>query len=157
MKRRKEKQFMEMVRRQRDLIWRVCLGFSFSRAWTADDAMQEVLAALWTAMPGFRNECSERTWVYLVAVTTLRRIWRRQSNRPAASAPPLPEPSAEDSAEWSLRMFIDGFGEPDSMILNADLDGLSNAEIAELTGLSPSAVASRIYRRKQQLKEEYGK
>src|SRR5262245_44890861 len=31
------------------------------------DLEQEILAALWRALPSFRGECAERTWVYRVA------------------------------------------------------------------------------------------
>ncbi|MSV36373.1 MAG: hypothetical protein EXQ47_12375 [Bryobacterales bacterium] len=35
-----------------------------------DDLLQEITLALWAALPRFRGESSERTWVYRVAHNT---------------------------------------------------------------------------------------
>jgi RNA polymerase sigma factor (sigma-70 family) len=32
-----------------------------------DDLRQEILLAIWNALPRFRGDCSERTWVYRIA------------------------------------------------------------------------------------------
>lgn len=146
---------MAMLLRQRNLIWRVCRGFSLGKAWTVEDMMQEVFIALWRSRRHFRGDCSESTWVYSVAVKTLCALCRKHSNRPAPIEDTVPEPATVDSGEWHLRMFIDSLGEPDSLILNAHLDGFDNDKIAEMTGLSMAAVASRIYRGKQQIRKEY--
>jgi RNA polymerase sigma-70 factor (ECF subfamily) len=145
-----------MIQRHRGLLWRICSGFRLGSAWTADDAMQEVLVALWRAYGKYRGESSERTWVYRVAMSTLLGLNRKQSNRYAPGGESLSEAACENREEWHIRMFIDSFGEPDNIILNASLDGFSHEEIAEMTGLTVPAVASRIYRRKQQMRKEYG-
>lgn len=143
--------------RQRNLLWRVCSGFRFSVAWTVEDAMQEVVSELWKSYRHYRGECSERTWTYRIAMNTMSRLYRRTSNRRQPNVEPCTEPSTVSSGEWHLRMYIDSFGEPDSTIFNAYLDGFSNDEIAEMSGLTANAVSMRLHRRKKQIREEYGK
>ena len=143
--------------RHRDLLWRLCSGYRLSNAWTAEDAMQEVCVDLWHAYPHYRGDSSERTWVYGVALKTLARLHRKRSNRHTSDGGKRDEPAAHGSAEWQLRMYIDTFGTPDNTIFNAYLDGFTNSEIAEMTHLTPAAVANRIARRKQQIRKEYGK
>ena len=146
-----------MIQRQRGLLWRICSGFRLGNAWTTDDAMQEVIVELWKAYSKYRGECSERTWVYRVAMSTMLGLNRKLTNKYIPGSGILPEAASENGGEWHIRMFIDSFGYPDNIILNASLDGFGNEDIAEMTGLTVSAVASRIYRRKQQMREEYGK
>ena len=39
-----------------------------------EDLLQEISLALWTALPRFRGDASERTWVYRVAHNTAIRF-----------------------------------------------------------------------------------
>ena len=146
-----------MIQRHCGLLWRICSSFRLGNAWTTDDAMQEVIIELWKAYSKYRGECSERTWIYRVAMSTMLGLNRKQSNKYMQGDTSLPEAANENGGEWHIRMFIDSFGYPDNIILNASLDGFSHEDIAEMTGMTVSAVASRIYRRKQQIREEYGK
>ena len=56
-----EKQFKDLIHRQRDLIWRVCSSYRLSAAWTTEDAFHEVLCNLWRGYEGFRKESKEST------------------------------------------------------------------------------------------------
>jgi RNA polymerase sigma-70 factor (ECF subfamily) len=38
-----------------------------SNAADRDDFVQEILLAVWRALPGFRGDASERTWLYRIA------------------------------------------------------------------------------------------
>ena len=47
------------------------LAWSYARdVGEVDDLLQEIAMALWTALPRFRGESSERTWVYRIAHNT---------------------------------------------------------------------------------------
>jgi len=70
-----------------------------------EDLVQEIAAALWRALPGYRGEASERTWLYRIAhnvaiTATVKQRKRRQ--REVAPEPPPDLPSAGASAEQSL-------------------------------------------------------
>jgi RNA polymerase sigma-70 factor (ECF subfamily) len=46
-----------------------------------EDLVQEIAVALWQAIPKFRGEASERTWLYRIAhntaITAAAKLWRR--------------------------------------------------------------------------------
>src|SRR3954452_15733758 len=47
------------------------LAWSYARDHAeCDDLLQEIALALWTALPRFRGESSERTWLYRIAHNT---------------------------------------------------------------------------------------
>lgn len=70
-----------------------------------EDLVQEIAAALWRALPAYRAESSERTWLYRiahnVAITAAVRQ-RRHEHREIAPDPPLDLPSDGASAEQNL-------------------------------------------------------
>ena len=48
-----EREFKEMVRRHRDMIWSVCKRYRLSAAWQTEDAFNEVLCAMWQSYGTF--------------------------------------------------------------------------------------------------------
>ena len=57
--------YEEILRRYGQALRRVAWSYTRSAA-ESDDLFQEIALALWTALPRFRGDCSERTWVYRV-------------------------------------------------------------------------------------------
>jgi len=117
---------------------------------------------LWTALPRFRGESSERTWVYRVAHNTAisfvtrrkRRSQREQSwtgpDFPAASASPESN-VIEDQQRVRLWAAVAELALADRQIVVLHLEGLSAAEIETVTGLSAGNVATRLTRLRQRL------
>ena len=70
-----------------------------------EDLVQEIAAALWRALPGYRAESSERTWLYRiahnVAITAAVKQRKREKREVAPELPP-DLPSAGASAEQDL-------------------------------------------------------
>ncbi|HLY19318.1 MAG TPA: sigma-70 family RNA polymerase sigma factor [Bryobacteraceae bacterium] len=129
-----------------------------------EDLVQEIAAALWQALPGFRAEASERTWLYRIAhnvaiTASVRR--RKRENREIAPGERLDAPSAGASAEQNLlaeekrRMLLEAIRQlpaPDRQITVLHLEGLSGAEIAEVAGLAEGSVATRLTRIREKLR-----
>jgi RNA polymerase sigma factor (sigma-70 family) len=127
-----------------------------------DDLLQEIAMGLWTALPQFRGDCSERTWVYRVAhntaisfVTGRRRRSRREQS---GTTPDLPAPSAspesnaiQDQQRVRLRAAVEELPLTDRQIVVLHFEGLSAAEIETVTGLSAGNVATRLTRVRQKL------
>ena len=58
------------------------LAYGYARDPTArEDLFQEIALALWTALPSFRGDASERTWLYRVAHNTAIRFTTRRMRR----------------------------------------------------------------------------
>jgi RNA polymerase sigma factor (sigma-70 family) len=130
-----------------------------------EDLVQEIATALWRALPSYRAEASERTWLYRIAhnvaiTATLKQRTREQ--REAAPDPPIDAPSAGVSAEQDLlaeekrRMLfaaIRGLGAVDRQITVLHLEGLTGAEIEAVTGIAEGAVATRLTRIREKLRQ----
>lgn len=129
-----------------------------------EDLVQEIAAALWKALPGYRGDASERTWLYRIAhnvALTASARQRRRDQREIRPDEPLDLPSAGASAEQHMlagerrRMLlaaIRGLAAPDRQITVLHLEGLSGAEIAEIAGLAEGAVATRLTRVREKLR-----
>lgn len=137
-------------------------------AWERDpvareDLLQDILLALWRALPTFRGEASERTFVLRVAHN--RALTHRF--RPQRRTEPLPEtvelrdgrptPEADAAAAERLdhlRRALRALPVPARQVLTLSLEGLSGAEIAAVLGISETNVGVRLTRARRALREE---
>ncbi len=137
------------------------LAGSYTRtASDREDLMQDIAMSLWQALPRFRGDCSERTFVFRVAhnraITWLGRN-PRISDPISEFEVPDPGPNPEASV---VR------GEDGERLLNAvralpvayrqvvvlALEELDYKEIAEVMGISESNVGVRLNRARQMLR-----
>jgi RNA polymerase sigma-70 factor (ECF subfamily) len=137
------------------------LAWSYARD-EFEDLFQEIATALWTALPGFRGESSERTWVYRVAHNTAISFVverKRRGGREAADEE-APEPMSETNPERDaikrqqrIRLWtaVLALPLPERQLVVLHLEGLAAAEIGAVTGLSHGAVATRLTRIRQRL------
>jgi len=130
-----------------------------------EDLVQEIAAALWQALPGYRGAASERTWLYRIAhnvaiTATVKR--RRRESREVAPEQARDGPPAgataerhllEDERRGMLLAAVRGLPPPDRQITLLHLEGLTGAEIAEVAGLAEGAVATRLTRIREKLRK----
>jgi RNA polymerase sigma-70 factor (ECF subfamily) len=127
------------------------------------DLLQDVNLALWRSFAGFAGQCSLRTWIYRVAHNTAISRMRRPKAR-LASLEELADIAAPDDPEMDvgnahalarLETLIRRLTPPDNQVMLLYLEDQDAASIAEITGLSASAVATRIHRIKQLLSSRF--
>ena len=127
-----------------------------------EDLFQEIAMALWTALPRFRGDCSERTWVYRVAHNTAISFAaaRRRRNGREQSGDATYEPIAFASQEGDaidgqrrslLATAVQELPITDRQVITLYLEGLSAQDIESITGMSAGAVATRLTRIRQKL------
>jgi len=127
-----------------------------------DDLFQEIAMALWTALPAFRGDSSERTWVYRVAhntaisfaATRRRRDGREQPGeleREPITAAHQEGEAIEKQRRERLWAAVQELPVVERQIIVLHLEGLSAAEIEAITGVSAGAVATRLTRTRQKL------
>jgi len=136
-------------------------------AWERDpaaqeDLLQEILLALWRALPRFRGEASERTFVFRVA---MNRALTHRFRRPPRGEPldrashvfdsrPTPEAEATASEQRaSLLAALQALPLAMRQILALSLEGLSGAEIAHILGITENNAAVRLNRARRALQE----
>jgi RNA polymerase sigma factor (sigma-70 family) len=124
------------------------------------DLFQEIALAIWKALPSFRNQSSERTFLYRIAhnraVTHISRTRFPYGDLDPAMSMPDPSPGPEQTAanaaqrrELQNRIATLPIGLRQVVVLA--LEGLENQEIAGVLGLSVGNVGVRLHRAKQQL------
>lgn len=127
-----------------------------------DDLLQEIALAIWQALPRFRGECSERTFLFRIAHNrAIAHLARRRSQMPGLGdemeAPdPAPDPEAglalEQRAE-RLRRAIHRLPVGYRQVVTLTLEGLGYGEISEVLGISEGNVGARLTRARQMLRE----
>lgn len=126
------------------------------------DLLQDMHVALWRSFASFDGRCSVRTWVYRVAqnVAASHVDRERRTRAPFVALEDIADPPSaqnvlaeleESDAVARLNAIIRKLGPPDRQIITLYLEGLDASSIAEVTGLSAGAIATRVSRLKAQL------
>lgn len=139
------------------------VAHGFAEGADREDLLQELLLALWQAIPRFAGESTPATFIYRVAHNTALTWKRTQKNyqrkldtfevtldqySPAATpGVGLREAEALELVYAHIRELLP----VDRSLLLLHLDGIAYAEIAALHGLSVSNVGVRLNRLKQKL------
>jgi RNA polymerase sigma-70 factor (ECF subfamily) len=130
-----------------------------------EELIQEIALALWQALPHFRGECSERTFVYRIAHNrALTHACRRQPEHQsleeltpmAEPIDPGPRPDEHLAAAHQrdrLRRAILRLPLGYRQVLMLLLEDLSHGEIAEVLGITENNVGVRLNRARKALKE----
>jgi RNA polymerase sigma-70 factor (ECF subfamily) len=121
------------------------------------DLLQDIHIELWRSFDAFDGRCSLKTWVYRVAHNVAASHIARE-RRTTARLVSLEELAVDGEAranrQYSISQLlarIHRLQPPDRQIMLLYLEGESAAAIAEVTGLSPQNVATRIHRMKRAL------
>jgi RNA polymerase sigma-70 factor (ECF subfamily) len=130
-----------------------------------EDLLQEIAAGIWKSLPAFRAESSERTWIYRIAhniaIRRSSQVRVRTAREPGLESSfdhPSGEPNVEDALllgekQRALMDAIRDLPAADRQIVTLHLEGLSAAEIEEVTGVSAGAIATRLTRIRLRLTE----
>ena len=146
------------------ILYRVVNGFAEGD--DRNDLMQEVMLAVWNAIPHFRAQSKPTTFLYRVshnaALSWLRtrHNYRRRIEQAAVFAEidsqsnhtPSHDPRLDD-----LYAAIRGLPELDRSLILLSLDGVSYTDMAAIHGLSESNVGVRLNRIKQRLTKDMEK
>jgi RNA polymerase sigma-70 factor (ECF subfamily) len=164
--------FDELVRRYQDKVYR--LAFKILRhEEDAAEALQEAFLSAFRGLKNFKVESTFSTWLYRVATNAALMRYRRrrephvsleQSQSHHEDAEPLAVP------DWSAQPLDELLDAETRQVMNESKDRLpedlrtvfvlrdeqelSNAEVAEILGISVAAVKSRLHRARVSLRED---
>ncbi len=126
-----------------------------------EDLVQEILLAIWKALPSFRGDCSEKTFAFRVAHNQcLTHVWRRgKSPESEAELPEIPDPRKSPEAlaidsrrRETLLAAIRALPVSYRQVITLALEDLAPAEIAAVLGVTENNVGVRLNRARKALR-----
>jgi len=161
--RNREERFQEVLRSAGRRL--TAIVRSYARGEERRDLHQEILLQIWRSLGTFESRASLLTWAYRVALNTAITYRRKTSTSPLLTGSPDGGPARGVAAEEGhgstrdeillLEEFIEGLGKIDRAVFLLYLEDLSYKEVAEVTGLTESAIGARINRIKKTFTERY--
>ncbi len=125
------------------------------------DLVQEIWLAVWQALPRFRGDASERTFVFRIAhnraVTHIQHWQRRRTERLDEDAPvedPAPDPEralSQRERHDRLQAAVQALPLGLRQVVVLTLEGLSHQDVADVVGISANNVAVRMTRARGEL------
>ena len=149
-----EQEFVSVVREYERVIYKVCYLYTTPNA-TLNDLYQEVVLNSWNE---FRRECKISTWIYRIALNTCISFIRKEKNIPEIITLTQEADRTEEDDETQVMLrqlyhMINRLGQLEKSIILLYLEEKSYEEIAEITGLTVTNVATKLSRIKDKLKK----
>lgn len=153
--------FAAMLQAHRGIVHKVAATYARHPDDRAELA-QEIAAQLWSAWRGYDRSRPFSTWMYRVALNTAmtaardRRMRQRHiAQVDEAVLEHADAASPEPDAALLLAQVMDSLDAPSRALLLLHLEARSTQEIADVLGLSPTTVTTRIHRIRQRLRDRF--
>lgn len=157
----REQQFNRLLAENGPALGRIASSYARPSS-DRDDLLQEITMGIWQALPGFRGECSERTFVFRVAQNRAIAYSIRNHSRIGCQdgvvevVDPGPDPETmlvREEGGQRLTRAVRALPIPYREAVVLMLEGLEYSEIAEIMGISESNVGVRLSRARQMLRD----
>ncbi len=151
--------FDDVLRDYGAALWRVIASYAPPGA-ERDDLTQDVMVAVWQALPRFRGDSAPRSFVLRIAHNRgLSHAWRRSKNPPSTEPQDITDPrsGADDQVAASQRTeqflrHVRRLPLGQREVLTLALEGLAHAEISLIVGIAVENVAVRLGRAREALR-----
>lgn len=158
--RTREQLFAELCSVHSGLISRIALSYEYDPA-LRSELIQDILMAVWTALPAFRGESSIKTFAASIAqkrgishaIRRSREPRRQEIPADFPSTSPRPDETAlQNDQRRRLIASIQRLPIPQREAIVLCLEGFSYSEMADILGISANAAMLRCRRAKANLK-----
>ena len=153
--------FLGLLEEHKGIIIKICNGYCQERD-DKEDLSQEIVYNLWKAFGNYTLDYKFSTWLYRVALNVAISYYRKEKRSlqytPYDENLIIFEEGYNEELEGNLlllQQFIFELKEIDKSIMLLYLDDKSYNEIAEITGISETNVATKINRIKTHLKAKF--
>lgn len=179
-KRGESKYFAEIITKYKKVVFGHAYNFLRNKE-EAEDAAQEIFVSVYNNLKNFRGDAKLSTWIYRITVNTCKNRLKQLQRARGQMA----EESYEEGAEEKPSL-VDGLkekeekepdksyaseevrktvykrideltGEQRQVIMMRDVEGLSYGEIGQVLKISVSAVKSKLFRARENLREKLQK
>jgi len=154
--------FLRLLEEHKGIVIKICNAYCPAKN-DKEDLSQEIVYNLWKAFASYTPDYKFSTWLYRVALNVAISYYRREKRSLQFSA--YDEDlivfndegydKALDGNLFLLQQFIFELKEIDKSIMLLYLDDKSYRDIADITGISETNVATKINRIKTNLKAKF--
>lgn len=156
-------QFLIQLEMHKAILYKVANAYC-SRREDRGDLIQEIVIECWRSFERFDGRAAFSTWMHRIAMNVAISFYRGESRR-IRDALPIEEfgmdlaaadsvMDAQNEDLQTLHQLISKLDEINRALILLYLEGYPQEEIAEMLGISPSNVATRINRIKQKLQRD---
>ena len=161
-----ETRFLALLQEHRAILYKVAFGYCRDRE-DRGDLVQEMAIQLWRSFGRYDGRVKFSTWAYRVSMNVAISHFRGETGRirdtlpfdelahELATADPLAEEASDNMKV--LRKLIDGLDELNRALVLLYLEGHTSEEIAEIVGISPGNVTTRMNRVKNELQRGFAR
>ncbi len=149
--------FVELIKAHEPIILKIVKFYTDSLEDEAD-LKQEIIYQLWRSMDSFKGHAQVSSWIYRVALNTALVNLKKRKKQIAAQSieqdiPSIVDENNKEEEEKVQQLYasIKQLPALDRAIILLYLEEKSHAEIAEIIGLSPTNIGTRIGRIKKKL------
>ncbi len=154
--------FLQLIEQNRGIIFKICNSYCASKN-DREDLAQEIIYQLWKSGNNFDGNYKFTTWMYRIALNVAISFYRKTAKNSATVSLSEGDIDIEDKTgegyetEENFRLLqqaVNELKELDRALMILYLEAKSYREIAEVTGLTETNVATRINRIKDKLKQK---
>lgn len=158
----RHKDFEALLQSHRGIVFKVANTYCW-RPDDRDDLVQDIIAQLWRAWPRYDPSRTYSTWMYRIALNVAISFVRKAVRHRELSVPldeTLHDTAAAANSDGTedrrhrLQKFIERQAPLDRALLLLYLEDKSQREIAEILGITPTNVSTKINRLKQKIRAE---
>ncbi len=155
-----QERFLALLEEHQRLLYKVARAYGRT-APDREDLVQEMAVQAWKSFPRYDARWRFSTWLYRIALNVAISFQRRESTRArhldeAVAVDGLGQADAEAPEDVALLYrFIGRLDDFNRALMLMYLDGQSQAEIAEVLGVSVPNVSTRVGRLKARLREDF--
>lgn len=159
----REEEFVRIIKENEGVIFKITTIYTDNRE-DQQDLYQDIVYQLWKSFDSFRGEAKFSTWMYRIALNTaLTRLKKnkRKGHSVSMDQVVLSQTELHDTAfEERIKTLYEQIQQLNVLekgLMLLLLEGKKYDEIAEIIGMTPSNVGTRISRIKQKLKSQIAK
>lgn len=155
--------FMAMIESNKGILFKVANSYCRDPE-NRNDLIQEIILQLWKSFSHYSSQFKYSTWIYRIALNVAISNYRTENKRSQIKLPiseaimELADSRYQEEKEEKLTLlqqYISELKEIDRALMLLYLDEKSHKEIAEITGISETNVATKIGRIKILLKQKF--
>lgn len=147
-----EKDIREAVIKYSDILYKVCIVMLCNEQ-DAQDAIQDTFCRYLEKKPEFRDEEHEKAWLIKVATNICRDMIRFRIRHPKVSIDEVENTLAAPEQREILKELLELPVKQKTVIFLHYVEGYQIKEIADILGITESAVKVRLLRGRKQMRD----